>query len=179
MRPRDLALVLLRIYAITLLLDSIGYVIGIVFWLTEEKSVNPYDSDPWWDVVNVGLIVLRVAFGVYLLARGRAVVRVIVRGIPEEPPGAPVPAADLAVVGFAIVGVWFVLDGASVVLLGLARPTVDWTDREFLGRLIQVALGLFLFFGARGIVRVARWARRAGAPEDQAGPTRPTPPGGS
>jgi len=173
MKPYQLAVVLLRVYAITLLVNWLAAVVWSVpflwFWpqSTHPEHVNIVFQGSWL-LASAGIIV-------FLLLRADVVARLICRGLPggEE---VSVTARDLAILGFGILGLYCFIDGIPKV----GYEIVGWNlgygfhlDERFVASAVESLAGLLLFVTPHGFVRLAQWLRRAGAPEHASPPTPP------
>ncbi|HEX5136594.1 MAG TPA: hypothetical protein VFY93_06460 [Planctomycetota bacterium] len=177
MKPYQLAVVLLRVYALTLVVHGISAAMGVIplFWSSaEETMAGSSMSVRAWGVVDGVIILCVLGIAALLLFRTDLIARFVCRGLPGGA-GISVDARDLAILGFSILGIYCFIDGAP----GLAYRIVRWRtgyefdlSRYFVADAVETVLGLLLFVTPHGFVRLAQWLRRAGAPEP-AGPTTP------
>ena len=70
----------------------------------------------------------------------------------------PLASREFQAVAFSVLGLFFAVQGLA--RLGWARP-FDWAGAT------ELALGVGLFFGARGLARVWSMARSAGSPRSE------------
>ncbi len=179
----QLALVLLRIYAITLLVAVLDYAASGALNLFWDASVESEFDLRAHGIAAIAVAFVRIAVAVYLLVRTASVARFVCRGTQDAASGSALAASDVAVLGFGILGLWLVVEGVH----GAVHSYANWRSElrhdptsgfpfgssTFLASVVRAAAGLWLFLGARGVARVAGWVRRAGAPQP---PTPPTPP---
>jgi hypothetical protein len=163
--PYQLAVVLLRVYAITLLVNWLAAVVGSVPFLWYWSDAPHPDRvrmvfQGFWVLAGLGIIL-------FLLLRTDIVARLICRGLPggEE---VSVSARDLAILGFSILGLYCFIDGIPRV----GYEVVGWhlgygfdLDERFVASAVETVVGLLLFVTPKGFLRIAGWLRRAGAPE--------------
>ncbi len=170
----ELAVVLLRLYAVTLLVDAARHVAGAWSILSREVVWASSSAPSWWSLAAPNLIPMGFYVGaaVLLLTCTQSVARFVCRGL-DGTIARPIALTDLTVLGFALVGLYAAISGVQ----GLVASYAWWeTFRmenfrpNFLAPSLQFALGLALFFAPHWFVRIAGWTRRA---------TPPTPPAGS
>jgi hypothetical protein len=169
--PTQLTVVLLRIYALTLLVDATGFAAGA--WQSLSRDVIVVSGDPpsWWSIAAPDLVPLGFHLGAaaLLLCCTRSVARFVCRGLGAQDTR-PASLADLTVLGFALVGLYCAISGVQGLVASYAWWDLIWLENHrinFLAPSLQFALGVFLFLAPHALLRVARWARR---------PTPPTPP---
>jgi len=178
MKPYQLAVVLLRVYAITLLVYCFGAATSMVplLWSgPEETMMDSAMPVRAWGIVNGAVVLCFLGLAALLLLRTGVVARFVCRGLPGGE-AVSVGAHDLAVLGFSILGLYCFIAGAP----GVAFRIVRWRtghgfelDRYFVADAAEAAIGILLFVTPHGFARLAHWMRRAGAPEPA---TPPTPP---
>lgn len=179
-KPFQLAVVLLRVYAVTLLVHSISASMSVIplFWSGPEDKMMEMPVRVW-GMVNGVVILCILGLAALFLLRTEIVARFVCRGLPGGE-AVSVGLRDLAVLGFSILGLYCVIDGAPGVVWTVLRWRSGYShafDRFFVAAAVETAIGLLLFVTPHGFVRIAQWVRRAGAPEPVSIP--PTPPAGS
>lgn len=178
MKPYQLAVVLLRVYALTLVVHGIGAALSVIplFWSGPEETMTG-SSMPVrvWGVVDGFVILCILGFAALLLVRTEIVARFVCRGLPGGE-AISVDGRDLAILGFSILGLYCVIDGAPQVAYRVVRWRWGYgfdLDGYFVASAAEAVIGLLLFVTPRGFVRIAHWVRRAGAPEPLSPPTPP------
>lgn len=178
MKPYPLAVVLLRVYGLTLVVQGIGAALSVIplFWSGPEETMTD-SSMPVrvWGVVDGFVILCILGFAALLLIRTEIVARFVCRGLPGGE-AISVDVRDLAVLGFSVLGLYCFIDGVPHVAYKIVRWRWGYgfdLDRYFVADTVEAVIGLLLFVTPHGFMRIAQWMRRAGAPEP---PSPPTPP---
>ncbi len=122
-------------------------------------------------VVAVVLVALVIALWMFPLSVAR---KLLPRGGMDEPARLPVEQLERA--GFCLLGLWVLTDAIpslfyyAVMVYHFTRPDtrIDLRTENLAGLLhtaVQLALAIWLLFGARGLLGLIRWARTAGTSE--------------
>jgi hypothetical protein len=129
--------------------------------------------------LDVGaVVVVAVVVAVVLIALWMFPLTVAGKLLPKaalnEPSQLPVDQVERA--GFCLLGLWMLTEAIpslfyyAVMVYEYARPDVRPELRAenvagLLHTAVQLGLGIWLLFGARGLLGLIRWARTAGIPE--------------
>jgi hypothetical protein len=168
---RDLAVVLVRLYGLSLLFYCLqtgqqGYVYKTIF-RPSEQILRVYS------IVSIASAIVYAVVGICLLVFAKTIAGWVTPKTPDRS-NIILSTADLALVSFSLVGIYFFVDGIS----WLVHDGVAWSltprlpgdtvplDANMTASLatsaIKIAFGLFLLFGSRGVLRAIRWTRGEG-----------------
>lgn len=171
---RDLAKVLVRLYGLLLLFHCLQYGQQVFVLKTISAPLDPILKVNL--IASVGSSILYAVVGVCLLVFANTIAGWVTPKTSDRF-NIIVSTADLALVSFSLVGIYFYVDGISWlvhdgVLWRLTPKPSEFTvplDARMIASLamsaIKVALGLFLLFGSRGVLRAIRWVQRGGGYE--------------
>jgi hypothetical protein len=167
---RDLAKVLVRLYGLLLLFHCFQYGQEIFVLKSFSGPIDPILKGNL--IASVGSSITYAVVGVCLLVFANTIAGWVTPKTSDRF-NIIVSTADLALVSFSLVGIYFFVDGIS----WLVHDGVLWRmipkPSEFDARMtaslamsaIKVPLGLFLLFGSRGVLRAIRWVQRGGGYE--------------
>ncbi|MGH7163712.1 MAG: hypothetical protein ACREID_09530, partial [Planctomycetota bacterium] len=148
MTPRQLAVVLLRVYAITLVVDVVQIVFGGVWSFAGDL---PEGEGRRWAAYQAAAAVAYGGMALYLLLRTHPLAARVCSGVDGHEARAEMSATLLAAVGFSVVGLYLLVNGLSGVLghcVGwhFARSERFFADARWLAiSAFQSVLGLGLF----------------------------------
>lgn len=168
---RDLATVLLRLYGLFLLFYCLqtvqqAYVFKRIFAPSEPILRLNFIS-------SVASSILYVVAGISLLVFAKTIAGWVT---PKKSDrfNIVVSTADLALVSFSLAGIyffidgvkWFILDGVAWFLIPKPLRSTVPLDARTIASLstsaIKMAVGLFLLFGSKGVLRAIGWVRGEG-----------------
>jgi hypothetical protein len=171
---RDLAMVLVRLYGLLLLFYCLQ--------TGQQAFIYKITSAPSEPILRVYFIssiasgILYAIMGVCSLIFAKTIAGWVAPKTSDRL-NIIVSTADLALVSFSLVGIFFFVDG----IRWLVHDGVAWglTPKPFGSTVpldarmtaslamsaIKVMVGLFLLFGSRGVLRVVRWAQVEGGYE--------------
>lgn len=173
MKARDLAIVLVRIFALWAVLQSVMLAeqVPIAFFnpISTSDAFTRYHS-----FLNAFNFALYLSLGLMLLYKTNSVADFLVRGTgSEEAPGAT--ASELAILGFGLIGMVVLIDGLENIVqqgvVHLTKPEIDMgvqvikqgvKPQVLSAGIAKAAMGLFLLLSPAGIARALRWSRDAG-----------------
>lgn len=173
MRIRDLAVVAVRIFALWSLLNCVTLIeqVPIAYF----SPVNSSDGfTRYLGFLNSFNFIFYLSLGVLLLYRTNAVAGFLAKGTDSEEP-LRTSASDLAVLGFALIGMVTFIDGTEIavqqIIVNYLRPELDmgvqvvrkeFELQIFTAGIVKVCIGILLLFSPAGIVKLLGWARAAG-----------------
>lgn len=174
----SLAFTIAGIYALVQAIPLIGQLVSWFQMLATAMEKSDSAKFGEWGLITIAIILPfagLVFVGYLFIARSRKfALRMFPRGLfPEEgaAPGAGASATDLQVVAFSVVGILVVaialphlLNGAAYLAYAYVRAEpakqIPWTSwAYFVAGLLQLGLGVGLFFGGRGLASYWRKAR--------------------
>lgn len=166
---RDLAMVLVRLYGLLLLFYCLQTGQQAFIYKTTSAPSEPILRVYFISSVASGI--LYAVMGVCSLIFAKTIAGWVAPKTSDKL-NIIVSTADLALVSFSLVGIFFFVDG----IRWLVHDGVAWglTPKPFGSTVplnaqmtaslamsaIKVVFGLFLLFGSRGVLRVVRWAQR-------------------
>ena len=158
-----------RLFCIWLALYLIRHAPGL--WSLNTQQFP--DSGAATAVIIFSIILLAVTAGLWLFPLVVAR-KLIPRATLDQPTALPIEQVQSA--GFCLLGLWVLTEAVprlvyiSFIMYHSTRPNamVSLEPQNYAGiaqTVIQFIVGLWLLFGARGLLGVLRWARTAGTGE--------------
>ena len=123
------------------------------------SALEPDGSVPWFPLVHVGLVIV-CGLGLLLLRH-----RIASWLVPTPQPDFSGSVAGLQAAAFSVVGLFLLAQGLADLLARLTRSIADSGNASLDrlgGPLAQIAVGLALFLGARGLATIWQSLRTAG-----------------
>lgn len=155
MNPRNAAEIAIGVAGLWLIVSRIPD-LGVSLAFSPRE---PDGSLPWFVVVHVGLVIV-CGIGLLLLRR-----RIASWLVPESRPDLGGSVAGFQAAAFSVVGVFLLAEGLSDFLAQLTLSAPEggsWSFDRVARPLAQIAVGLGLFLGARGMATTWQFLRSAG-----------------
>ena len=159
MNPRNAAEIALGVAGVWLIvsrLPEFGVSLVAHLW-------SPDGSVPWFVLVHLG-VVIGCGLGLLFLRH-----RIAAWLVPMPQPDLRASVSGLQAAAFSVVGLSLLAEGLAELLAQLTLSATELGGSSwgrFAGSLAQIAVGLGLFLGARGLVGVWRSLRTAGLPSE-------------
>jgi hypothetical protein len=165
---RDLATVLVRLYGLLLLFYCLQTGQQVYFYKTISASFDPIVRVNFVSSVANGI--LYAVVGVCLLVFAKTTAGWVAPKTSDRL-NIIVAPADLALVSFSLVGIYFFVDGFSWLVhdgvvwrltpkpVGSTVPLGSRITASLAMSAIKVGVGLFLLFGSKGMLRAIRWVQ--------------------
>jgi hypothetical protein len=157
MNPRNAAEIALGVAGVWLIvsrLPEFGVSLVAPLW-------SPDGSVPWFVLVHLG-VVIGCGLGLLFLRH-----RIAAWLVPMPQPDLRASVSGLQAAAFAVVGLFLLGQGLAELLAQLTLSAAEaggWSLGRFAGSLAQIAVGVGLFLGARGLAGVWQSLRTAGLP---------------
>ena len=165
LNAQQLGIVLLRVYALTLLVANISLLGSLTGWWIFQDSA-PENVNAYFMYSSLAVAGVYSVVGSYLLLRARKVAAWMCGDDPTPDAAQPTFGVDLPVLSFGLMGLYFLVEGVKELIervgmieLATGIPT-NYTG--LVGAAFKVGVGFWLFLGAPGVVRLVRWARGPG-----------------
>ena len=173
MTAREFAFIVSRAMAVYLFIGTLNVLpmnIGAV------ASVRNTGAEVWLSAAILGLVLLYVSLALWLWVRADWLAGRMTGGIAEPASAGEehhFGAGNLAQVGVSLIGVYVLSEAfpkatQAIALVAFQNQFGDTPNygsslaASWVSLGVQVVLGLWLMFSARGLVRFIRWAREAG-----------------
>lgn len=158
-----------RLFAIWLAIYVIRQTPGLIFVNTR-------------DLQGPGLVIVTVAVAIVLLfisvALWRSPLAVAQKLIPQSTLDQPtrLPVEQLQTAAFCLLGLWLLTEAlphgvyVAMIVYHSSRPNASvnlspWEYANIAQLVAELIIGLWLLFGAKGLLGILRWARHAGTTE--------------
>jgi hypothetical protein len=157
MSPQQIVALALRLFAIWLGIQALGYLPSF-FYRSEGQYSRAY-------VYVAFLLALNVAIIISLWFFPRSIAGKLVP--PEKPSAQPSASTDSwLAIGCTLIGLWTLTDTIPrlVYWLYVLKNTDErwWTGPEVWQQIARLAIAVWLVLGGKGVAKIFRWAKYAG-----------------
>jgi hypothetical protein len=174
MTKREIASLAIKLMGVFILLKSIVYIpmsYSGVFYAFQGHTKPGLLNTLFMIMMSTGIALIPVAFSIFIiLFSNKAAEWLIKEDAPLEQPHTPVSKGEIMSIAISCLGLYFIIAAVPQVISGLLngfsvinRQTATWFTgpyrlmnvcRQMIAPAVQMGLGVWLFLGSKGIIKI-------------------------